>query len=88
VRVYVEEHGDVISVCDVKANGRAAWVKVFAGKYSETAAYEMTVNGGAGSCETRRASDGSKYNLKEGFIQVFFDGDGGEQHWDTFINDH
>jgi len=85
VRVYVEEHGDIISVCDAKANGRAAWVQVFVG---ESAAYEMTVTEGAGSCETRRASDGGKYNLREVSILLFFDGNGGERNWHNFSNNH
>ncbi|MFK4145630.1 hypothetical protein [Streptomyces sp. NPDC004065] len=88
VRVYVKEYGDVISVCDTKANGEPATVQVRATDvwpYN----YEMTASGGVNSCKSHRASDGGKYNLSERGIDLAFDGDGG--YWSGegyFLNDH
>jgi hypothetical protein len=87
VRVYVEEHGDIISVCDTKANGHSARIEV--GKDDWPLAYEMAARGGAGTCETHRASDGWRYNLMERVnIQLAFDGNGGNDTWKLFYNDH
>lgn len=88
VRVYVEEYGDIISVCDTKSNGHAAEVQVRATDVWPYD-YEMTASGGVGSCKTHQASDGAKYNLSERGIDLLFDGDGGE--WSGsgyFVNDH
>ncbi|MGA8112416.1 MAG: hypothetical protein WCA46_02000 [Actinocatenispora sp.] len=87
VTVYVEEHGDIISVCDTSANGDAAYVEVYA-NYAWPYTYLMTATGGSGTCTTHRASDGGKYNLDEG-VDVDVRGDGGEYgRRDTFVNDH
>ncbi|MER7109474.1 hypothetical protein [Streptomyces sp. NPDC000229] len=89
VRVYVEEHGDIISVCDTKANGHSAVVQVRATDvwpYN----YEMRVTAGNGSCKTHRASDGATYNLTEGReVDLWFDGNGGTFDGSAgFTNDH
>ncbi|MGW8885086.1 hypothetical protein [Streptomyces sp. NPDC055749] len=77
VKVYVEEHGDIIAVCDTQANGDSAMVQVRSSDmwpYN----YEMTASGGNGTCKTHRASDGAKYNLPEGReVDLWFDGNGG-----------
>ncbi|MDT0455516.1 hypothetical protein RM550_07155 [Streptomyces sp. DSM 41527] len=64
VRVYVQEHGDVVKLCDTKADGYSAQLEVYEDGYSN-ASYYMTVTTGAGTCKTHRASDGAKYNLDE-----------------------
>ncbi|QKG23698.1 hypothetical protein ACTIVE_5341 [Actinomadura verrucosospora] len=92
VVVYVEERGDIISVCDTSANGHSAVVYVdeqipasFGGDF-----YHLTVTSGSGSCKTARASDGAAHNWGEGSnINVYYDGNGGA--WDGnkwFLNDH
>ncbi|GGX92412.1 hypothetical protein [Streptomyces anandii] len=88
VRVYVKEYGDVVSVCDTKANGHSAVVQVRDLDWPYN--YEMTAGGGVGSCKSHRASDGAKYNLREGRgIDLYFDGDGGVLSGEGyFVNDH
>ncbi len=88
VRVYVEEYGDIISVCDTKSNGHAATVQVRATDVWPYD-YEMTASDGVGTCKTHQASDGATYNLSERGIDLLFDGDGGD--WSGsgyFTNDH
>ncbi|MFF6983713.1 hypothetical protein ACFZAV_40035 [Streptomyces sp. NPDC008343] len=89
VRVYVEEHGDIISVCDTWKNGHSAHVTVSDGTWPEN--YEMTANGGYGSCKTHRASDGRKYNLDETGVDLFYYGieyDDYAYEEAYFVNDH
>ncbi|ASR37259.1 hypothetical protein BAY61_22200 [Prauserella marina] len=62
-KVYVKEYGDVISVCDTKKDGKSPTVWVGPGS---TTRYKFTVPGGTGSCATKSASLGGKYNLPEG----------------------
>lgn len=86
VTVYVEEYGDVISVCDTRANGHNAWVSV---SYASDWLYTLAVNSGAGSCATHRAGEGGIYNLKEGRDYLLdFAGSGEGTYLSTFFNDH
>ncbi|MFB7446828.1 hypothetical protein ACFC01_52920 [Streptomyces mirabilis] len=67
--VYVEEHGDVIKVCDTAADGLAPRIQVWAetsiaGEYALR--YTGISSGGLGSCSTYSASDGGSYDLPEG----------------------
>ncbi|WP_327419890.1 hypothetical protein OG612_41680 [Streptomyces sp. NBC_01527] len=89
VRVYVEEHGDIISVCDTSTNGHSAWVTVD-DLTQNRSGYKVTASGGRGSCATRRASDGIKYNPDEGMrIGLNYEGEGGNGSYAvTFVNDH
>jgi hypothetical protein len=89
-KVYVEEHGDYVSVCDTVANGDSAsatvW-KVAGGLLYKQ--YTITVTSGAGSCVTRSASDGGVYNLTEGSsFQVSFDGGPYTPEYASWVNDH
>ena len=85
VVVYVEEHGDIISVCDAKANGYGAAVSV--NDYPDKA-YDATVTAGFGSCTTHRASQGGNYDLNEGdTIWLVFHG-GGVAKSAHYLNDH
>jgi hypothetical protein len=86
VRIYFEEHGDIVSVCDAKANGHSASVIVYAPE--PHFAYKMTVSTGAGTCKSHRASDGGKYNLEEQFVRLNFDGNGGGPASVQIYNDH
>ena len=87
VKVYVEEHGDIISVCDTVANGHSASVKVTAPVGTWT--YTSTVTAGAGSCKTHQASEGGAYDMPEGhYIDLDYVGDGGSLRYSTFLNDH
>ncbi|XRQ09526.1 hypothetical protein ACN3XK_01030 [Actinomadura welshii] len=82
VKVYVEEYGDFISVCDSKANGHAA--RVYVAGY-----YDMKASGGSGTCETHRARDGGKYNLRENDrIYLYYRGDDNGNHGSSYFNDH
>lgn len=64
--VWVKEYGDVIEICDMKADGLTPEVTVWAlqsGTYYPK--YSLAANGGSGSCVERGASDGGNYNLPE-----------------------
>ena len=86
VTVYVEQYGDVISVCDTSANGHNAWVSV---SYASDSLYSATVNSGAGSCATHRASEGGIYDLREGRDYLLdFAGSKEGAYLSSFFNDH
>jgi hypothetical protein len=86
VKVYVEEYGDIISVCDTSANGHSADADIYADGYF---GYGITVSAGAGSCVTRRASDGGLHDLPEGSnIRIAYDGNGGAYSFAYYANDH
>lgn len=67
--VYIEEHGDIVKLCDSKADGKVA--QVYVGPLADLYRYSMTI-GGLGSCITHKASEGGKYNLPERQIRVRF----------------
>jgi hypothetical protein len=85
-KVYVEEHGDRISVCDAKADGYSPTVWVGPGT-GETTRYSFKVTGGNGSCATKSASNGGKYNLPEGSKFTVTACSYGCGAW-AFVNDH
>ncbi|MFF3765758.1 hypothetical protein ACFYYR_16960 [Streptomyces sp. NPDC001922] len=64
VRVYVQERGDIVKLCDTKKDGYSAELEVGEDGYSGSS-YGMSVTTGAGTCKTHRAADGAKYNLDE-----------------------
>jgi hypothetical protein len=87
VTVYVEEHGDWVSLCDSAANGSGAYVVV---QDRVEQSYRLEVKS-YGSCMTRSAADGYQFDLHEGdTIGLEMDGDGsGPGHkYVTFVNDH
>lgn len=88
VVVYVEEHGDIVSVCDTAANGHSAWVYV-----QDRVGYEYRIAAthGKGTCDTAQASDGGGHNLYEGdTIGLEMSGTGATYYdkYATFVNDH
>ncbi|HEY3684612.1 MAG TPA: hypothetical protein VGL93_16380 [Streptosporangiaceae bacterium] len=86
--VWVKERGDVIRLCDVKRDGNPAWIIVLPAKGDY---YQIYVNGGYGHCVTRRASQGGKYNLREGVtVRVrFWNYNTGRVYgYKKFLNDH
>ncbi|KAB2385926.1 hypothetical protein [Actinomadura montaniterrae] len=87
VKVYVEEHGDIVSVCDTSANGHSATVRV-EDRVGYT--YLLVADNGKGSCDSAQASDGGQYNLFEGdTIGLHMTGDGDySSAYPTFVNDH
>jgi hypothetical protein len=89
VTVYVEEHGDVISVCDTSANSHSAWVTVDDITDNITG-YKLTASGGKGSCATHQASQGGRYDLRENNrIALNYEGNGGGGSYAvSFVNDH
>ncbi|GGT36484.1 hypothetical protein [Streptomyces purpureus] len=89
VKVYVKEHGDVISVCDTSANGHSAWVLVMDISVDKTA-YELKATGGKGTCASHTASEGGRYNLAENHrIALNFEGRGLQgSYYVSFVNDH
>ncbi|WP_406453170.1 hypothetical protein OG782_20975 [Streptomyces sp. NBC_00876] len=89
VRVYVEEHGDYISVCDTAANGHSAFVTVDDVDLN-ISHYKAKVTTGKGTCVTHKASQGGRYNLHEwSEIGLTFEGEGGRGSYAVnFVNDH
>lgn len=89
VKVYVEEHGDVISVCDTSANGHAAWVAVD-NVSDNISGYKLVVSTGNGSCATHKASQGGRYDLGEySTIGMSYEGQGGlGSTYSAWFNDH
>ncbi|MEV0531431.1 hypothetical protein [Kitasatospora sp. NPDC050463] len=92
--VYVEEHGDIVSVCDSAADGMAPRVEVFvqggSGQYNPR--YTIAATGGLGSCTTVSASDGGAYDLPENvsiMVSIWLGtsvGHFGSEH--VYLNDH
>ncbi|WP_329004043.1 hypothetical protein OHA18_11670 [Kribbella sp. NBC_00709] len=63
--MYVEEHGDVIELCDSASDGYAARAIVSGNpSLSGTLTYTMT-SSGAGVCTVHTASQGGAYDLPE-----------------------
>ncbi|MFG3689641.1 hypothetical protein [Micromonospora sp. NPDC047740] len=85
--VYVEEHGDIVMVCDTKADGKGVHglVKDY---YTGIIAYEFDETAGAFTCIKLSASMGGRYNLVEGHYYgvSFYVGDSHEVGFWT--NDH
>ncbi len=91
--VYVEENGDVVSVCDTAADGLSARAQVSvqesSGAYYER--YILIASGGVGSCATARASDGGDHNLPEHVnigVSVFLGPDFQHASVHHYLNDH
>ena len=93
--VYVEENGDVVSVCDSAADGLSARADISVEESSVPGAYDtrytLVASGGVGSCATARASDGGKHDLPEHWnigVTVFLGPN--YQHASThyYLNDH
>ncbi|MDQ0377819.1 hypothetical protein [Amycolatopsis thermophila] len=85
--VYVEEHDDIISLCDSSANGHAATARVEWLYPSGNAYWMVPAKGGNGTCSTQKASTGA--NLPEGeTIYLEFSGDGTNYRKVSFFNDH
>ncbi|MFI5592428.1 hypothetical protein ACIA5G_45775 [Amycolatopsis sp. NPDC051758] len=91
--VYVEENGDVVSVCDSFADGLAARARVSvqqsSGAYYER--YTLVASGGLGSCATARASDGGTHDLPEHVsigVTVYLGPDFQHASDHYYLNDH
>lgn len=86
VVVYVEEHGDIVSVCDTAANGHRAEADVEDDGVGLR--YTLSVTAGKGSCKTAQASDG--HDMGEGdLIGIAYGGNGKyPAAVSTFVNDH
>jgi hypothetical protein len=65
--VYIEEHGDVVEVCDTAADGYTPRVMIMTqasnGQYNLR--YVFAATGGNGGCVVHRATDGGVYDLPE-----------------------
>ena len=91
--VYVEENGDVVSVCDTAADGLAARadvsVQLSSGGYYFR--YRLVASGGEGSCATARASDGGAHDLPENVsisVTVYLGPDFQHSSQHYYLNDH
>lgn len=61
--LYVEEHGDIVQLCDSAADGYAPRASISDGTPQGT--YTIVGAGGFGACTTVMASDGAPYDLPE-----------------------
>ena len=89
---WFNEHGDVVTICDNDADGKAVAMYVYYGSPTGNSQYSFHV-GGEGRCATRKASTGSSYNLTEnhyaGFkFCVYKNGSASECKDYKFYNDH
>ena len=91
--VYVEENGDVVSVCDSAADGLSARadvaVKNSTGSYDVR--YTLVASGGLGSCDSARASDGGRHDLPENAsigVTVFLGPNYQHASTNFYLNDH
>ncbi|MDT7802490.1 MAG: hypothetical protein QOI78_5923 [Actinomycetota bacterium] len=91
--VYVEENGDVVSVCDSAADGLSARAEIAVEQVPNTyyLRYQLVASGGVGSCATARASDGGTHDLPEHVsigVTVYLGPN--HQHVSThyYLNDH
>ncbi|MFG2894894.1 hypothetical protein [Streptomyces sp. NPDC048248] len=62
-RAKFTSNGDVLTVCDLEADGWAVTAGIGPNEWSAT--YTLK-RGGTGNCATAKASDGGSHNLKEG----------------------
>ncbi|HEY2674328.1 MAG TPA: hypothetical protein VGJ07_28670 [Rugosimonospora sp.] len=92
--VYIEEHGDVVELCDTAADGYAPRVEILTqasnGQYNFH--YSLTASGGFGTCITRSASNGGVYDLPENdniAVEIYLGphvGFDGSEHY--YLNDN
>ncbi len=91
--IYVQEHGDILMVCDTAADGNAARAQV---AYDNVALgkeiyFTITASGGNGSCSETKASDGAPYDLPENQeigVTVYIGPDFGHENAEGFMNDN
>lgn len=92
--VYVEEHGDLIYLCDTAADGVAPRARIYAWNTTDgyLLRYSLTASGGNGSCAHGQASDGGAFDLPENDninIDLFLGPyPGTNRTQPTFLNDH
>ena len=93
--VYVEENGDVVSVCDSAADGLSARADIAVEESSVPGAYDtrytLVASGGLGSCATARASDGGTHDLPEHVsigVTVYLGPDFQHASDHYYLNDH
>jgi len=92
--IYVDEHGDMVYLCDTAADGYAPRADIASqsssGQYNSR--YGLTASAGKGSCTGHTASEGGVYNLPENdniLVNVWLGpnvGHDGSDH--VFLNDH
>ncbi|MEU3841598.1 hypothetical protein AB0E88_16395 [Streptomyces sp. NPDC028635] len=89
VKVYVKEHGDIVSVCDTAANGHSAWVTVD-DVTANRSGYKLTASGGKGTCASHSAAEGIRYDMDEyDRFGLNYEGAGGRgSYYVSFVNDH
>ncbi|MGA8113494.1 MAG: hypothetical protein WCA46_07535 [Actinocatenispora sp.] len=92
--IQIEEHGDLIDLCDTAADGVSPRVRMYAWSDATgyTYRYTLTASGGNGACAVAQASDGGVYNLPENVninCDLFLGPYPGEHRTQpTFLNDH
>lgn len=90
VSVSVEEHGDIVMLCDTSANGHAARADIYLAS-GGTPRYSLIAEGN-GNCIEVAASNGGPYNLPENQnITIYYNGTGLESEGyaaAVWSNDH
>jgi hypothetical protein len=93
--IYIEENGDVVSLCDTAADGLAPRAEIAVEESSVPGAYDvryrLTASGGLGSCATARASDGGDHNLPENWnigVHIGLGPNYAHQSQHYYLNDH
>ncbi|MEW2519623.1 hypothetical protein [Actinacidiphila alni] len=84
--VYIQEHGDVVELCDTAADGYAPRVTVY-----NTDGYELTASDGYGTCVVASASQGGSHDLPEGkeiYVDIWLGPANGWETEHSYLNDH
>lgn len=90
--IYIQEHGDILMLCDTAADGYAPRAQIgYENALGKQIYYTMTASGGNGSCITRRASDGAPYDLPENTeigVTIYLGPNWASPNPEGFFNDH
>ena len=86
VTLHVQEHGDIVDLCDTRADGLSVRVEVS----WDGGSYYFYNYGGNGTCEAVSASTAAKYDLPEGKkIYIWISASNNIDNLATsYVNDH
>jgi hypothetical protein len=85
--VHVQEHGDLIELCDTKADGLSVRVEV---SWDNSAGYVLYDKAGNGTCTAVSATTAAKYDLPENKTIYLYIAASDNFDWKaaSYLNDH
>ncbi|MET9255042.1 hypothetical protein [Streptomyces sp. NPDC003717] len=92
-RVQVEEYGDIINLCDTKADGKYPEAHILAYDGLGDIRRDFTINakGGSGVCTVSTASQGGAHDIPEGntvSVSIWLISGKTNQYTGEYVNDH